>query len=253
MPSILLVDDDPATLHTLKSLLEKRPDSEVHCVQDAGTALQVVRENVPDLVITDIRMPGMDGFALIEALEESRISVPVIVISGDVDAQDAEKVRELGVKQFLPKPIGMDTLTEAVDLALGQSPADSRSDPRYPVTLCVQHVTEDGEKKVTYETETTNCSLGGICFKWYFPFGRLWSCDRMAEQGAEVSRISPVLDLTIFPRDDRSRKVRARAKIVHCVRAPDKEFDYIGAEFIDLDGENRRELDEILGPREEAH
>ena len=75
----------------------------------------------------------------------------------------------------------------------------------------------------------------------------------MAEQGAEVSRISPVLDLTIFPRDDRSRKVRARAKIVHCVRAPDKEFDYIGAEFIDLDGENRRELDEILGPREEAH
>jgi DNA-binding response OmpR family regulator len=247
MKSVLIVDDDPALVELLKAYLEARSGCKVRSAADGKKALDEILNERPDLVITDIYMPEMDGFQLIERLKSMRVSVPVVIISGMYGKEDARRAEELGIRHVLEKPFNFESLNQAVDLALGRSAeAEGRQKPRFPVRLIVQYVVAEKEKKVTYETETVNCSMGGLCLKWYLPFGRIWSQEARQPKGRPSPASPPTLDLTLRDPRDSNRTMKARARIVHCVSMPDKEFDYIGAEFIDLDEQGRQLLGEFL-------
>src|SRR3954462_12306727 len=103
-PTILVVDDDPAIRTMVRRMLARL----LCTVVEAGhgdEALAHVRRESPDLILLDIVMPGLDGWAVLRALQEEGLTpdLPVVLISGNV-VLDAEAARELGAAAILPKP-----------------------------------------------------------------------------------------------------------------------------------------------------
>ena len=97
-PRILVVDDDPA----IRSLLKKSLSSfEVTVAENGKEALELLRTQTVDLVITDIKMPEMDGFTLLTHLRNLKPELPVVATSGYVEA---DMVQGSGFTDFLPKP-----------------------------------------------------------------------------------------------------------------------------------------------------
>lgn len=80
--------------------------------------LDKIRSESPDLVILDLVMPGMDGFAVLEALQKSGEHPPVIVMTADIQASVRAKVLELGAQVFLNKPPKDSELKQAIEEAL---------------------------------------------------------------------------------------------------------------------------------------
>ena len=71
MPSILVVDDDPVSRNLVARLLEKLPDIRVSHAADGADALTAVADHVPDLVLTDLQMPNVDGLHLVRQLKKT--------------------------------------------------------------------------------------------------------------------------------------------------------------------------------------
>lgn len=116
--NILFVDDDPS----LRRLLALRMESAGHtveCTDSAQAALAALPRFHPDLVITDLRMAGMDGMQLINELARHRPSLPVIVLTAHGTIPEAVTATQRGALDFLTKPVDGDALFERIDHALG--------------------------------------------------------------------------------------------------------------------------------------
>ena len=122
---ILVVDDEPQILRVLRTSLTGN-GYEVRTADDGHSGLRVAREWQPDLVITDISMPNMDGIELCRTLR-SETTLPIIVLS--VKGEEKTKVEALdaGADDYVTKPIGMDELLARVrrNLARTRSKDDS--------------------------------------------------------------------------------------------------------------------------------
>ena len=81
---------------------------------DGLTALQLINETKPDILLTDIRMPGMDGLCLIEEAKKQNESLKCIIISGYKDFQYAQQGMRFGVRDYLLKPINQEDLTRTL-------------------------------------------------------------------------------------------------------------------------------------------
>jgi CheY-like chemotaxis protein len=97
--NILLVDDEPSIRLVLKAVLESVGYA-VTTAEDGFVALRSIRNNVPDLLISDLRMPNMNGFELLAVVREKFPKVPVIAISGEFVG---DQVQGLLADQFLQK------------------------------------------------------------------------------------------------------------------------------------------------------
>jgi two-component system response regulator GlrR len=118
--NILLVDDDPS----LQRLLTLRLEGAGHTVSTAANANQALHalEQFPaDCVITDLRMAGMDGIALLERLAQKRPTLPVILITAHGTIPEAVTATQRGALDFLAKPIDKDKLLARVNQALDQT------------------------------------------------------------------------------------------------------------------------------------
>jgi CheY-like chemotaxis protein len=106
---VLLVDDQPDTLEMLKAVLEQQCRAEVRTSVDAVTALEVFRQWKPDVLVSDIAMPGEDGYALIakvRALEQKGGKrTPAIALTAYVSVEDRVRVLQAGYDRFVPKPV----------------------------------------------------------------------------------------------------------------------------------------------------
>ena len=111
---ILIVDDEPATGQLVKTSLV---DYEVDEASGGEEALAAIRADRPDLVISDIRMTGMDGVALASRLKEEFSDVPVVALSGNLETEDGQDHNFVG---FLEKPIRIEQLQKMIEGALGQ-------------------------------------------------------------------------------------------------------------------------------------
>lgn len=120
-PLVLVVDDSDDMRELLREVLESR-GHEVITAGSSGRALTLMMRRVPDLVITDLMMPGMSGFSLRSLMlrRPELASVPVIVLSA-YWARPSETLEAVAV---LTKPINLDRLLEAVDRGLARGPAD---------------------------------------------------------------------------------------------------------------------------------
>jgi DNA-binding response OmpR family regulator len=101
---ILCVDDAPDVLDVLSISLQMRwPDADVLRAEDGPTALALFRNESPDLLIVDLRLPGMDGYEVIRHTR-ARSDVPIIILSVCNQEQDILKGLELGADSYITKP-----------------------------------------------------------------------------------------------------------------------------------------------------
>jgi CheY-like chemotaxis protein len=104
-PSILIVDDEPINIDLLIDNLET--DFEVLAATDGQAALETALRELPDLILLDILMPGLDGFEVCRRLKSNRQTqnIPVIFITALTEANEEIRGLELGAQDFLTKPI----------------------------------------------------------------------------------------------------------------------------------------------------
>jgi DNA-binding response OmpR family regulator len=117
MPSILIVEDEAATAWALAESLS----DEGYAITTVGTAeeaLAAFKDKPADLVITDVRLPRMDGVELARRLGARKRPAPVIVVSAYGDERVLRRIEELGVHAYFPKPFQMDHLRKSVQAAL---------------------------------------------------------------------------------------------------------------------------------------
>ena len=116
----LVVDDDPDLLR-LMSIRMRSAGYDVSAVESAEQALSRLSVVRPDIVITDLRMDGMDGLDLFDAIHEINPSMPVIILTAHGTIPDAVDATRRGVFSFLSKPFDGKELIEQVDKALQHS------------------------------------------------------------------------------------------------------------------------------------
>ncbi|MEP7155809.1 MAG: sigma 54-interacting transcriptional regulator [Betaproteobacteria bacterium] len=126
---ILIVDDDAALLKLLAMRLDKEGYSVVEAAS-AEQALPLVEATCPALVITDMRMSGMDGLALFEAIHRKYPSLPVILLTAHGNIPDAVAATRRGVFSYLTKPFEARALMSEVERALAMAgpPVGARTD-----------------------------------------------------------------------------------------------------------------------------
>jgi DNA-binding response OmpR family regulator len=113
--SVLVVDDEPQARSMLRLILV-RAGFDVLEAKDGYEALDEVARQIPDLMILDIMMPGIDGFYVCEQLRANSrtASLPIIVLSAKTDADSIKRGQEVGATKYLTKPVSPDDLTRHV-------------------------------------------------------------------------------------------------------------------------------------------
>ena len=111
---ILLVDDDPEILSLVGSFLRKR-DYEVITADNGQTGLAKARAHRPDLILTDVLMPQMDGYAFYKELKNDNLlkKIPVLIVTGRGKMEDSFKV--IGADGFIAKPFTPDDLVSEIE------------------------------------------------------------------------------------------------------------------------------------------
>jgi signal transduction histidine kinase len=116
---VLIVDDDQALLEALPTTLRLRIDGiETDTADSAIVALQKVRSTEYDAIISDIKMPGMDGLALLEQIRVIRPDTPVLLITGHGEHDLAVQALRGGAYDFIQKPVERDYLCAAISRAI---------------------------------------------------------------------------------------------------------------------------------------
>ena len=117
MARILVTDDSLfARLNICETL--NGAGHETLQAENGAVALQIVLDQKPDCVLSDLLMPEMDGIAFLKALHERNISIPVIVLSADIQETKRKQCMELGTIGFISKPPQKSQILEMVALAL---------------------------------------------------------------------------------------------------------------------------------------
>ena len=115
-PKILVVDDEPQIARVLKTTFSARGYS-VRTASDGDDALQVMKAWIPDLVITDLRMPNMDGVELCRHLR-AKSGIPIIVLSVRNEERTKVEALDAGADDYVTKPFSVDELLARVRAAL---------------------------------------------------------------------------------------------------------------------------------------
>ncbi len=120
MTSVLLVDDEPSMREFLRILLAKEGFRTVTAV-DGETALAAVKREAFDLMISDIRMPGMGGLALLAKVKEQASGLPVIMITAFASPEDAVEAMKHGAYDYITKPFQVDEIKAVIRSAIASS------------------------------------------------------------------------------------------------------------------------------------
>ncbi len=122
MANILIVDDSPTEVHVFRTMLEKNGHS-VAVAETGEAGIEKAKELLPDLVLMDIVMPGINGFQATRqlAMNESTKSIPVIIVT--TKDQETDKVWGIrqGAKDYIVKPVKEKDLMDRVNSALSGS------------------------------------------------------------------------------------------------------------------------------------
>ena len=120
---ILIVDDEPGIRSALSRVIgNARPQYEIHTAESAEEALSLLKESFYDLLITDLRLPGMDGLMLAEAAHEIAPATWSIIMTGYGTEETHTEAYYCGCIAHVRKPFEVDIMIEWVDIALNRVP-----------------------------------------------------------------------------------------------------------------------------------
>jgi DNA-binding response OmpR family regulator len=184
---ILVVDDVEDNRQLLRRRLEKQGYA-VTCAEDGKKALAMVESDDPDLILLDIMMPELDGFAVLERLKANKHTrdIPVIVISALDDTASAVRCIEQGAEDFLPKPFDPVLLKARVGASLARKRA------------------RDRERAVALAAEAVATAAAAVETGTY----RAGSLSEVAKRRDAVGRLARVFDAM-------ATNVRAREQQLH--------------------------------------
>ena len=120
MASILIIDDDPWILRSVTEILEQE-GHEVRSAENGKSALEQVVDGLPDLIVSDMYMPEMDGIELLIQLQTEHPATPLVAMSGGGDMAKEELLKNasmLGAVAVLEKPFTIELLLDVVNRAL---------------------------------------------------------------------------------------------------------------------------------------
>lgn len=119
MAKILIIEDN-ATNMKLASILLRKAEHTVLCAIDAEAGLAMARSELPDLILMDIQLPGMDGLAATALLkgESTTADIPIIALTAMAMKEDEAKTLLAGCDAYLAKPLSYHALYAAVDTLL---------------------------------------------------------------------------------------------------------------------------------------
>lgn len=120
MYKVVIIDDEPIIVRGLQKAIkwEEIGCSVVGTAANGIEGIEVIKREKPDILISDISMPGMDGLSMIAALKSEFASMEITILTGYRDFDYAQQAIKLGVCRFLLKPSKMDELEEAVTVML---------------------------------------------------------------------------------------------------------------------------------------
>jgi CheY-like chemotaxis protein/cytidylate kinase len=117
MPSkVLLVDDEREFVQTLSERLMMR-DMGSAVAYDGESALKLIKEDEPEVIIVDLKMPGIDGFDVLRKVKETRPEIEVIIVTGHGSEEDRQLCMDLGAFAYLQKPLEINVLSETIQQA----------------------------------------------------------------------------------------------------------------------------------------
>ena len=114
---VLVIDDDKLFRWTASKVLE-RAGYRVHEAATGEAGLAAVRDCHPDAVLLDIRLPDLDGFALLKAIRQARPDLPVLMVTADPTPETGRQALQLGAYAHFEKPCDWTALLDAVSQAL---------------------------------------------------------------------------------------------------------------------------------------
>src|SRR4029077_4328583 len=122
---ILVVDDEESMRHFLAKTL-RREGYDVVTAHDGPDALAAAQDRPPDLVLVDVRMPGMDGVAVMRSLRSTLPRLPVVLMTGYATVQHALTAMKQGATDYVTKPLRVDAVRATVARALAGTAAPDR-------------------------------------------------------------------------------------------------------------------------------
>ncbi len=128
MYSILLVDDSPTDRRLMEGLLSKRLHFHTETAEDGAVALLKMQRDTPDIVVTDMQMPNMDGLELVESVRKRYPWVPVILITGEGSEELAARALQRGAAGYVPKSKSEETLGDTIEHVLQLARTESSFD-----------------------------------------------------------------------------------------------------------------------------
>ncbi|MFL7890802.1 MAG: PleD family two-component system response regulator [Anaerolineales bacterium] len=120
MAKILFVDDDPLTLETLKRSVEIFGHQAV-LASTGEQARNLLLEQPPDLIMTDMNLPDTDGLSLVKSLKQlpAAVGIPIIILSASPEVDAGEMSLDAGADEFLSKPVRLDLLQSVIERYTG--------------------------------------------------------------------------------------------------------------------------------------
>ena len=113
MTKILVIDDEEGIRDLLDTLL-RRKGYDVVLAESGPKGLEIFRRERPDVVVLDLKMPGMDGFTVLRQVRSLNPSQPVIILTGAGTAETEQQVRALGVTEYVEKEFSLHLLGDSL-------------------------------------------------------------------------------------------------------------------------------------------
>jgi DNA-binding NtrC family response regulator len=114
---VLLVDDEERFLSTSRILLERREVKNIQTATNGGDALEILRKERIDVVVLDVKMPGMDGVEVLRRIKQEHPLVETIMLTGHASVDSAVDGLKLGAFDYVMKPIDIPVLLEKIEEA----------------------------------------------------------------------------------------------------------------------------------------
>jgi DNA-binding NtrC family response regulator len=115
---ILVVDDELDMLMLLRMMIEDSTDYEVETTNNPSEALKMLTEKDVDLIISDLKMPGLDGMELFDEAKDIKPDIPVIIITAYGSLEIADEAMKKGVADFITKPFRKDNILFTINRVL---------------------------------------------------------------------------------------------------------------------------------------
>jgi CheY-like chemotaxis protein len=119
MKTVLYVDDNDEILEIIGMLLEGT-DYQLLTVNDSGKAVAMCLEKTPDLVLMDIKMPGMNGFEVTKKLRSSGFNNPIVVLTASESDEDRKQAKASGCTDYILKTVDMRNVRSIIDQYIGE-------------------------------------------------------------------------------------------------------------------------------------